>query len=592
MKYLTLSLILVASISAFAQKAPPWVDYNYRTASYPDAKYLIGFATEINIDKSRVLQANEKLNQMARNQIIESIHVSIQAESQMNISVENTATNEAFEQSSKSASKAELVGLKFENYYDKKAQTAYAFSYVLIQDIITYYLDVLETNYAIINKNFAGVQSGSNKNTALGLLYDAKLKLKEVDQATVILTAMKQSAGVDFNKITGMKKQVEDFYNEIFSSSPVNAGNIGTYFHHNLTLQVEKGSKPTVCLGSLQYKDSGAESDFSQALKKSVFAKMGSDPEFKTVTGDKSCNYLLTGSFGDSDNEVIIQLAISNAETGDVLGAVNRSFLSSALALDGQRLLPPNFERIKDIPTMQLIGSADEIVIKTSEYLDNPLEFNLSSGGQAEADLPVMYSFSRNGVKELVTSVNSDKSGKAQYFINKEAITKSGEFELTVQLDIANFLGLDPASSFYKSIIRDYPPQVKQVKLKLLAPTVFVSSNEMNLGQEMGVKILAPAIKNALLDLDYKFVDSEDEADFVLEIEASTREGQSNQYMFFSYLDATIAMHSTKTGKEIYKNGLSSVKGGGSDYKLASVKAYEKAKSDFLDDFIKELRSY
>ena len=592
MKYLTLTLVLISSFGAFSQKAPPWVDYNYRTTRYPDSKYLIGFATEINIDKSRVLQANEKLNQMARNQIIESIHVSIQAESQMNISVENTATNEAFEQSSKSASKAQLVGLKFENFYDKKAQTAYSFSYVLIQDIITYYLDVLETNYAIINKDFTGVQSGSGKNTALGLLYDARLKLKEVDQATVILTAMKQSAGIDFDKITGMKKQVQDFYIEIFATSPVNAENIATFFYHNLSLQVEKGTKPTICLGNLQYKDSGAESDFSAALKKSVFAKMGSDEEFKTVSAKKSCNYLLSGSFGDSDNEVIIELAITSAETGNVLGAVNRSFVSSALSLDGQRLLPPNFDRIRDIPTMKIDGSADEIVIKTSEYIDNPLEFALSSGGQAEPDLPVKYSFSRDGVSEFVTSVNSDKSGKAQYFINKEAIAKSGEFELTAQLDIAKFLGLDPASSFYNSVLRDYPPQVRQVKLKLIAPTVLVKSNEMNLGQEMGVKILAPAIKNALLDLDYKFVDNESEADFVLDIQASTREGQSNQYMFFSYLDATIAMHSTKTGKEIYKNGLSSVKGGGSDYKLASVKAYEKAKSDFLDDFIKELRSF
>ena len=104
MKHLILSLILLSALNTLAQKAPPWVDYNYRSSTYPNSKYLIGFATEINIEKSRVLQANEKLNQMARNQIIESIHASIQAESQMNISVENTATNEAFEQSSKSAS--------------------------------------------------------------------------------------------------------------------------------------------------------------------------------------------------------------------------------------------------------------------------------------------------------------------------------------------------------------------------------------------------------------------------------------------------------------------------------------------------------
>jgi len=370
MRNLALLLLLVSSFGAIAQKAPPWVDYAYRGANYPDSKYLIGFTTEINIPKERVTQAYEKLNQLARNQIIEAIHVSIQAESQMNVSVENTKTDELFEMSSQSASKAELVGLKFENYYDKKQLTAYSFSFVLIRDIITYYLDVISTNTDVINKNFSGVQGGTDKNTAFRLLYDAKLKLKEIDQAIVILTAMKQSAGVDFNKITGMKRQVEDFYSQLFGSSPVTVDNIASYFSYNLILQLEEGAKQTVCIGKLAYKDSGAESDYSQALKNSVFTKIGSESSLKTVADAASCEYLINGTFQDSDNDVVTSIALTNSKTGDVLATVERNITKSVIKLDGMRLLPANFNRIKDIPNIKLTGGGDELVRAQHRPLD------------------------------------------------------------------------------------------------------------------------------------------------------------------------------------------------------------------------------
>jgi hypothetical protein len=107
----------------------------------------------------------------------------------------------------------------------------------------------------------------------------------------------------------------------------------------------------------------------------------------------------------------------------------------------------------------------------------------------------------------------------------------------------------------------------------------------------MDIQLLAPAIKNALLDLDYKFVDSEQNADYTITIDAKTRKGQKTPYMYLSYLDATIAMLKNSTGKEIYKNGLSSVKGSAADYELAGVAAYEKAIKSFLDSFLSELKA-
>ena len=92
-----------------------------------------------------------------------------------------------------------------------------------------------------------------------------------------------------------------------------------------------------------------------------------------------------------------------------------------------------------------------------------------------------------------------------------------------------------------------------------------------------------------MAELDYKFIDSPEDADYIIEIEASTRKGQASQFAYFSYLDATISMRQVATNKEIYKYSLTSVKGGAASYELASAKAYEAAKKSIAEDLLYEL---
>ena len=592
MRYLLIIFLSIFSLGTMAQKAPPWVDYATRMSKYPDQLYLVGLATEINVEKYQASTTFDRLNQIARNQIIEAIHVSIKAESEMNISVENTKTDELFEQSSQSASKAQLVGLKFENYYNKKKETAYSFSYVLIEDIIDYYNDIVRTNTDIITKDFSGISSSNDKNTALKLLYDTQLKLREIDQATVILVAMKQTNSVDFGGITGMKKQVEDYANQILGNAPVTIDNIAKYFSYSLIPQTEEGSTAAVCISLFSYKDSGAESDFSETLKSSIYNTIGSESTLSSVESDsEACNYLLSGTYQESDNELIVSVSLVDKKNGNAVASKERTFSKSVLSLDGLRLLPANFEWIKDIPNIALVGNGEEFVLQTDEYIDKPISFKVEMSSQAQIDLPVKLVFNKDGSLAFNATVISEKDGTAQYFLNKENVPRSSEYELNAFLDVAALLSLDEKSDFYQALIRDFPPQVRKIQLKVLAPTVYVKSTEFNLGNEMNIQLLAPAIKNALVDLDYKFVDAEQNADYVLTIDAKTRQGQKNQYMYLSYLDATIAMYKNSTKKEIYKKGLSSVKGGAADYELAGVKAYEKAISSFLTDFISELKA-
>ena len=90
--------------------------------------------------------------------------------------------------------------------------------------------------------------------------------------------------------------------------------------------------------------------------------------------------------------------------------------------------------------------------------------------------------------------------------------------------------------------------------------------------------------------MDYEFVDNEAAADLILTIVAATRSAQQSGNFRTSYLDATISLTDRKSGNEVYNKSLSSIKGTAASFELGSIKAYEKARDDFLDDLIYELR--
>ncbi len=591
-RLLLLFTALALTNPLFGQKkgAPPWLDYSYRATQYPEDRYLVGYATELNVAKKQAAATFDRLNQLARNQIIEAIHVSIQAQSELDIKVENSQTDERFRQLSRSASKAQLVGLKYENYYDKKKETAYAFSYVLIKDIIDYYFDIVKNNLTVIAKDLAGARNTPDKLAALELIYEARLKLAEIDRATIILTALKQAELVDFITITNNRQEIEEVSNEVLGTPTVKVNHLAAYFAYALLPQLDLDNKTSLCAGALSYMDSGVESEFSSTLLSSTLNLMVNRYDKLYQAGEQTpCDLQLQGHYQVNPQEILVNLQVVDKQSGNRWAGIEKSLPRKPIDTGGRKLLPANFEWITKIPAIKLIGLSDELTIKTNEYIDKPISFVLLMDDIPQADLPVKLSFLQDGRETFHTTVRTNKSGMGRFFLTKEAIPQSAEYELRMMLDVATLLGIDPASNFYQTVMRDYPPQFRQIKLKILSPTVYVQSKEFNLGQPLEVPLLEPAIKNALIENDFKFVDDPTRADYTLTIDAKTRQGQQSGNIHFSYLDATVALVRNSTGKEIYKNVMSSVKGASADFKLAGVKAYEKAIKSMLPDFLAKL---
>ncbi len=589
-KQLLLIAFVCFNVGVYAQKdAPFWLDPYQRESKYPADQYIVGLNSELVGKKQSLSAIYKNLNQASRNQIIESIHVNVKSETVMNISIVNTESTQLLDQNSVSISKAELVGLKFENYYTKKKKTAFSFSYVKIQDIIEFNLDIIKVNTAAIDKNVAIANTSianGNKEKAIDLLFESQVKLKEINQAAVMLMALDQDDQLDFNKIGQMKLDIAQGTNDFFNKGTLNVQELASFYAYGLQLQLGDAGI-SVCKGNVGYETSGVESKFSAEFNNRVLNKL-SDLELVKM-GESGCDFTLSGNFNNTNNTVVLVTNLVDA-TGKVRATVNNKFPYESINFGELTFMPENYDYINKLSLIKLISTENSYTIKKVNLFKNPIQLSVQLNGNSMKDIPIHFKIIRKDEVEYQTVITSNKMGVAELVINTEQIKKSGELILHADVDVAALLGAGEDSEFIKKILTEYPLQERLIKLNVLAPTIYVSSKEYSLGKPLGISVLAPSLKNALIELDYKFVDKAEGADFLIIIESETRSGQGQgKSIHFSYLDATVSMVRSETGKEIYKSSLSSVKGSGANFDLASAKAYEKAKKSIGNDISYEL---
>lgn len=575
---------IVALGQVLAQKnAPNWLDPYQRQSRYPDEAYLTGLSSELVGKKQSLADVYGQLNQLSRNQIIESIRVDVKAETEMNISIVNTEATQMLDQTSISSSEAELVGLKFENYYNKKKKLAFSFSYVSIQDLVDYNLDIIRVSTSEIENNISNARQGLSsgvKNTVIQLLYRSQIELAKINEAAIVLLALSQENRIDFPKIRKMNAEVADLTDKALTTGKLNISELASYVGYQLQLQL--GDEPVkVCNGLLGFEDSGKESNFSVELRNKSLNLLG---ELGTaLIADSGCELTYQGTFTESNNIALVTVNLID-ESGTARAGISVKVPKEVLRLGEVSFLPKNFEYVNALSSIKLIDENDAYVIKKVDLFDYPIEVGVSHQDELLVDIPLRFTIKREEQVKYESTITSDKYGMASLKLNTDQLPRSGDFTLTTIIDVAAMLNISTTSSFYQKVIVDHPPYRLENKLRVIAPTVFVESNESSLGKPRTITVLEPSVKKELAELDYQFVEILERADYVIRINAATREGQRNSIASFSYLDATVSVQSRKTGKEIYKYSVSNVKGGGADYNIADAKAYEKAKKMIAND--------
>ena len=148
--YLLFGIIFLFNLLCYTQ-TPAWTDFNERQKTYPTENYLTGYASETDVGKKEIQYSFEALEPKARGILIEKVQVKVSSTSTSETNDYDGVFNDFFKNETQSTSTLNLVGLKVDQYYEKKKKTCHTLVYVKRIELINFYKSQLNQNISKIS---------------------------------------------------------------------------------------------------------------------------------------------------------------------------------------------------------------------------------------------------------------------------------------------------------------------------------------------------------------------------------------------------------------------------------------------------------
>ena len=191
LKSLLLVILLVCSNLVFAQKDPAWLSESWRSAQYPSTVFLTGFVQDGKNKNESVSEATERVINMARANLSESILASVQSlsdsYSESIMKGDSETLNETFKSQIKVTTDLELNGVKTESYV--KDNFVYGFAYANKYEIIGYYK-------ANLNMQIQQIEGLINTASELESKHEKKKAKDEFVKTLPIFETIKEAQGI------------------------------------------------------------------------------------------------------------------------------------------------------------------------------------------------------------------------------------------------------------------------------------------------------------------------------------------------------------------------------------------------------------
>ncbi|HOG19303.1 MAG TPA: hypothetical protein PKW37_02510, partial [Salinivirgaceae bacterium] len=219
-------LLLLVNFQLVNAQTPNWVRQSQRNFNYPDSLYLVGFASNINSSDEQINDMLASLSDLAKKDLIESIYVSIQSSSTLQIEETKENISEYYKQSSESLSKADIAGLRIETHYDKKNNTGYAFAFALKSEVINFYKNIISLKLLTIANKISEAKlylMTSNNQNALKTYAQTLAYFREIENAKFLLFALGKT-GSEYHqtdKVNKLYLQVKEEINKIYENEQI-----------------------------------------------------------------------------------------------------------------------------------------------------------------------------------------------------------------------------------------------------------------------------------------------------------------------------------------------------------------------------------
>ncbi|MBK9761270.1 MAG: LPP20 family lipoprotein [Flavobacteriales bacterium] len=192
--------------------------------------------------------------------------------------------------------------------------------------------------------------------------------------------------------------------------------------------------------------------------------------------------------------------------------------------------------------------------------------------------LPITVTYS-GAAGKVTESKNTDAEGRARTTVQRVELGNTLA-ELLVRLNMDELVSKDLDPLFIKPLIGSLTVPELHVPIDRTMPRVFVLAVESNMGQPVKDAGIALGLREELTAKGFRFVDRATDADLLLNINSTTREGGGSNGFFTAYLDVSYSFRDRKTNDVISEGGKQGVKGIQLDYAKAGMDAYKKAGQD------------
>lgn len=207
-------------------------------------------------------------------------------------------------------------------------------------------------------------------------------------------------------------------------------------------------------------------------------------------------------------------------------------------------------------------------------------EYNISEVEKCIVEIEAKLAY----IKQMFNN-GEKKQAHDESLLLQERLSK-----MNLHLDMINCIGLDRAkySALSTSVTSLRNNLDRFVSESDQAVRVYVDANE-KIGTRK-TNFITGMLKEALTGNGCQIVDSSDDADYLLELSATTRESsKSSGDVVYAFADVDVSLTNIKQNKRLYESQISK-KGGGLNFEKASRKALDKAGQELKQSIIEKLK--
>lgn len=233
------------------------------------------------------------------------------------------------------------------------------------------------------------------------------------------------------------------------------------------------------------------------------------------------------------------------------------------------------FQEFRDmINAIELTSDLDKIMLDAGNKFSSNVNVTAIYKGSPVSALQLEYTYDNGRYRNTIPG-RTDASGVLRVRIDDADLTNaSNQFEVVVDANDLKPGDLD--RKLIDPLLEGIRSRTLVLPIEAELPGVWFNVSESNLGEALGTERLADPLREKLGEKGFNFTTSPEAADFLITLEADTRQGGTSQGFHVAYLDLKYTVRD-REGRTLLQSSENNIKGLQLNFEAAGLEAYKKA---------------